>query len=64
MAKFKCYLHDLAHESRDSLHRFGLGLVQQVGINVGGADVGVAHQLLYGINRHLFCQQQHAEGMP
>lgn len=53
-----------ACERRQLPHRFDLGLVYQICIDIGGADVGVAHQLLHGVYRYFFRQQQHTERVP
>ena len=44
-------------------YRLGLGAVEEVGIDLGGADVGVAHQLLHREDGHVVGQQRHAEGV-
>ena len=53
-----------AGNRRQFPHRLGLGLVQQVGVDAGGSDVRMAHQLLHSIYRDILGQQQHAESVP
>lgn len=42
---------------------FGFGFVEEVGIDFCRGDVGVAHELLDGVDGNVLRQQQHAEGM-
>lgn len=42
---------------------FGFGFVEEVGIDFCRGDVGVAHELLDGVDGHFLRQQQYAEGV-
>ena len=42
---------------------FGFGFVEEVGIDFCRGDVGVAHELLDGVDGNVLRQQQYAEGV-
>ena len=42
---------------------FGFGFVEEVGVDLCRAYVGVAHELLDSVDGDFFCQQQYAEGV-
>ena len=42
---------------------FGFGFVEEVGVDLCRAYVGMAHELLDSVDGDFFCQQQYAEGV-